>query len=97
MRRLIATLVLGAALPLVVVFGLGADGDGGGYEVRAVFDNVTGLVPGEDVRVAGAKVGMVESLDVVDRNKAAVDPEDRRRSLRSLPQRTPSARLARWP
>ncbi len=72
MRRLIATLVLGAALPLVVVFGLGADGDGGGYEVRAVFDNATGLVPGEDVRVAGAKVGVVETLDVVDRKKAAV-------------------------
>ena len=67
MRRLIATLALGAALPLVVFFGLGADDDGGGYKVRAIFDNVTNLVAGEDLRVAGAKVGVVESLDVADR------------------------------
>ncbi len=45
MRRLIATLVLWAALPVVVLFGLGADGDGGGYEVRAIFDNAAGRCP----------------------------------------------------
>jgi ABC-type transporter Mla subunit MlaD len=72
MRRLIATLALGAALPLVVFFGVGADDDGGGYKVRAIFDNVTNLVEGEDVRIAGAKVGVVDSLDVADRTKAAI-------------------------
>ena len=34
-----------------------AGGGGGGYEVRAIFDNGGFLVPGEEVRVAGANVG----------------------------------------
>ena len=72
MRRLIATSPSAPRCRSWSFFGLGADGDGGGYEVRAIFDNVTGLVPGEDVRVAGAKVGVVESLDVAERKKAAV-------------------------
>ena len=76
-------------------FGLGADDDGGGYEVRAIFDNVTNLVPGEDVRVAGGKVGVVDSLDVADRNKAAVVAEDHRQPLHARSARTPSAPSAR--
>ena len=50
----------------------GADGGGSGYEVRAIFDNVAAAVPGEDVKVAGAKVGVIESMDVTDDKKAAV-------------------------
>jgi virulence factor Mce-like protein len=73
MRRLLTILALGCAIPVVVVLGLGADGGGGsGYKVRAVFDNVASAVPGEDVKVAGAKVGVIESMDVTQRNKAAV-------------------------
>lgn len=34
------------------------------YEVRAVFDNGSFVVNGEDVRVAGANVGSVDSVDV---------------------------------
>src|SRR5204863_9619073 len=37
---------------------------GGDYEVRAIFDNGNFLVPGEAVRVAGATVGSVSSVDV---------------------------------
>jgi phospholipid/cholesterol/gamma-HCH transport system substrate-binding protein len=73
MRRLITILVLGCAIPVVVVLGMGADdGGGSGYKVRAVFDNVASAVPGEDVKVAGAKVGVIDSMDVTQRNKAAV-------------------------
>ncbi len=73
MRRLIAILALCAALPVVVLVGVGASGDdGAGYEVRAIFDNVASAVPGEDVKVAGAKVGVIESMDVTDDKKAAV-------------------------
>src|ERR671935_2536274 len=72
MRRLIAITLLLIAVPLVLVFGLGAnDGGGGGYKVRAIFDFVR-AVPGEDVKVAGAKVGKIDSLDVTPDNKAAV-------------------------
>ena len=44
--------------------GTGASGDGGGYQVRAIFDNGAFLVPGEEVRIAGARVGSVSSVDV---------------------------------
>ncbi len=73
MRRLLAIIVLVLALPVVVVLGVGADGEGGsGYEVRAIFDNVASAVPGEDVKVAGAKIGVIQSMDVTRGKKAAV-------------------------
>ena len=38
--------------------------DGDEYLVRAVFDNGSFIVPGEDVRIAGANAGVVDSVDV---------------------------------
>lgn len=65
MRRIAA---IGAAL---LVFGLlialpGATGAGSGgtYEVRAIFDNGAFAVPDEEVRIAGAAVGTIKSVDV---------------------------------
>lgn len=72
MRRLLTILAFCIAVPVVVVVGLGADGGGSGYKVRAIFDNAAAAVPGEDVKVAGAKVGAIESMDVTDDKKAAV-------------------------
>jgi ABC-type transporter Mla subunit MlaD len=73
MRRLIAICVLGIALPVLAFAGLGASGGGGsGYEVRAIFDSVASAVPGEDVKVAGAKVGKIGAMDVTAGRKAAV-------------------------
>jgi ABC-type transporter Mla subunit MlaD len=40
--------------------------------VRAIFDNAGFVIPGEDVKVAGVKVGKVDSLDVTPDFKAAV-------------------------
>jgi ABC-type transporter Mla subunit MlaD len=34
------------------------------YEVRAIFDDAAFAVPGEDVRIAGANVGSIQSVDV---------------------------------
>ena len=42
------------------------------YRVRAIFDNAGFVIPGEDVKIAGVKVGRIESLDVTDQFKAAV-------------------------
>jgi virulence factor Mce-like protein len=73
MRRLLGIAVVALALLGAVVLGLGASGGGGaGYEVRAIFDNVAAAVPGEDVKIAGAKVGVIESMDVTPGKKAAV-------------------------
>src|SRR3954471_17554630 len=73
MRRLVGTAVLTVAVLVAVVLGVGAsDGRGSGYEVRAIFDNVAAAVPGEDVKIAGAKVGVIDSMDVAPGKKAAV-------------------------
>jgi ABC-type transporter Mla subunit MlaD len=64
MRRvLVIALALVASVAILVVGGA-AGGDEGGYEVRAVFDNASFLVQGEDVRVGGAKIGSVKEVDI---------------------------------
>src|SRR3954452_7148136 len=51
---------------------MGAGGSNNGhYKVRAIFNNASFLIPGEDVKIAGAKVGKVDSLDVTPDLKAA--------------------------
>jgi phospholipid/cholesterol/gamma-HCH transport system substrate-binding protein len=63
MRRILATLALLAAIALVIV-APGAGGSGGNYEIRGIFDNGAFLVVGEEVRIAGANVGSVSSVDI---------------------------------
>ena len=66
MRRIAAIAAL-LATAVLAVFGQAASGDADEYEVRAIFDNGGFLVPGEEVRVAGATVG----CGVVRRGDAA--------------------------
>jgi phospholipid/cholesterol/gamma-HCH transport system substrate-binding protein len=63
MRRLLLPLALIAAVVAVVLLAAGRDDDDA-YLVRAIFDNSNFLVEGEEVRVAGATVGTIESVDV---------------------------------
>ena len=76
MRRLalIAISLLVAVGAVVAVAGPGSSrGAGSPYLVRAIFDNAAFAVNGEDVRIAGADVGSIQSLDVTpDRRHAAV-------------------------
>ena len=63
MRKwLIAGVVVAAVVALIVLLSGGEDEDS--YVVRAVFDNSSFLVSGEEVRVAGATVGEIESVGV---------------------------------
>ena len=73
MRRL-ATILFTIALVVAALVTVGAASGGGdsGYKVRAIFDDVASAVPGEDVKIAGAKVGKIESMDVTRGNKAAI-------------------------
>lgn len=64
MRRALGIGLVAVAVVLAIVFGSGAGGDGGDYKVRAIFDNASFLIPGQDVKIAGAKVGVVKDLDV---------------------------------
>jgi ABC-type transporter Mla subunit MlaD len=72
MRRLLAIIALSAAVPLLLMAGVAADGDDGDYRVRAVFDTVAAAVEGEDVKIAGAKVGVIESMGLTRDDRAAV-------------------------
>jgi phospholipid/cholesterol/gamma-HCH transport system substrate-binding protein len=72
-KRALAGGLLAAAALVVLLLGTGASGGGGGtYLVRAIFDSASFVVPGEDVKVAGVKVGAIQSLDVTPDNKAAI-------------------------
>ena len=64
MRRIavIAT-TLAAGIALLLATSATSQ-DGGQYEIRAIFDNASFLVTGEEVRIAGAKVGEVAEVDV---------------------------------
>jgi phospholipid/cholesterol/gamma-HCH transport system substrate-binding protein len=55
---------------LVVTIGNISFGDKKHY--KAVFSDATGVVKGDDVRVAGVKVGSVDGVEIVDRTKALV-------------------------
>jgi phospholipid/cholesterol/gamma-HCH transport system substrate-binding protein len=72
MRRiaLIAAGLLLAAM-LIALPAIGSDGTSGTYLVRAYFDNGSFVVPGEEVRVAGATVGVVKSVDVSNDDETA--------------------------
>ncbi|MET0731405.1 MAG: MlaD family protein [Solirubrobacterales bacterium] len=71
MRRALAILVALAASVAILVVGTGAGGDEGTYKVRAIFDNGAFMVPGEEVRIAGANVGVVEDVTVTNETEAA--------------------------
>jgi phospholipid/cholesterol/gamma-HCH transport system substrate-binding protein len=63
-KRLLAAGLLVAIVVIVVLIAGGGSGGGGGYVVRAIFDNGGFMVKGEEVRVAGATVGEIESVGV---------------------------------
>jgi phospholipid/cholesterol/gamma-HCH transport system substrate-binding protein len=72
MKRVLAIAVVLAAV-VAVLFVVFAGGDNGGtYRVRAIFMNAFSVIKGEDVKIAGVKVGKIESLDVTPDKKAAV-------------------------
>jgi virulence factor Mce-like protein len=70
MRRL---LVIAALLAVVAAAFVSAGAGGEGpYHVKAIFDNAAFVVKGEDVKVAGVRVGQISDLDVTADNKAAI-------------------------
>jgi len=71
-KRLLAIACVLVAAAALEVFATGAGNDGGNYRVRAIFMNAFSVIPGEDVKIAGVKVGKIESLDVTPDHKAAV-------------------------
>lgn len=70
MKRVLVIVLV--AVGAVVALGVqGSPGDG--YRVRAIFDTAAFVVPGEDVKIAGVRVGKINQLRVTEDNKAAVE------------------------
>jgi len=64
MKRALIALGLVAAVVVVVLLLSGGGSGSNGYIVRAIFDSGGFMVKGEQVRVAGANVGTIDSVDV---------------------------------
>jgi virulence factor Mce-like protein len=54
---------------------LGAGGGTSGYRVDAIFDNTAALIPGQDVKIAGARVGIVKDVSLTRDRRARVEME----------------------
>ena len=63
MKKLIAGAVVVAAIVVAVIL-ISGGGSSEGYVVRAIFDQGSFMVSGEQVRVAGANVGQIKSVSV---------------------------------
>jgi phospholipid/cholesterol/gamma-HCH transport system substrate-binding protein len=63
-KRFLLVAALVAAVVAVVLLASGGDDSSDGYRIRAIFDNGSFMVKDEQVRVAGANVGTIESVDV---------------------------------
>ena len=65
--------VLGVAvLVTVVLLATSSGGSNGGYTIRAIFDDAANLVPGEQVKIDGVKVGTVGTVTPTPQARAAV-------------------------
>jgi phospholipid/cholesterol/gamma-HCH transport system substrate-binding protein len=70
MRRVAVILGLTALIATAGVLAGAANGEH--YKVRAIFDSAAFVVKGEDVKIAGVRVGQIDSLEVTEDKKAAV-------------------------
>ena len=70
MRRVLLVLVLAVAAALAT---LGAGGSEPTYRVDAIFDSTANLIPGQDVKIAGARVGRVSDIHLTRKRKARVE------------------------
>ena len=70
--KLIIFMVVTTMFTGLLVVTIGNIGFGATKEYSAVFRDVTGLNPGDDIRIAGVKVGTVEEIEISGRNLAEV-------------------------
>ena len=71
--KLIVFMIVTSILTLTLATTIGNIGFGGSRSFKAVFADVTGLLPGNEVRVAGVRVGQVKSVEVHDQTLALVE------------------------
>jgi phospholipid/cholesterol/gamma-HCH transport system substrate-binding protein len=70
--KLLIFIVITTLATGVLVVTIGNLTFGGSRDYRAEFVDATGVVKGDDVRIAGVKVGTVNDVEIVDRTRALV-------------------------
>jgi phospholipid/cholesterol/gamma-HCH transport system substrate-binding protein len=70
--KLVVFMVITTLATSVLVATIGNLTFSGKQEYHAVFADATGVVKGDDVRIAGVKVGSVEDIQIEDRTRALV-------------------------
>jgi phospholipid/cholesterol/gamma-HCH transport system substrate-binding protein len=68
----VAVLLAVAALAAVALLATSAGGSNGAYTVRAIFDDAANIIPGENVKIGGVKVGTVGTVTPTPQARAAV-------------------------
>ncbi|HEX5088721.1 MAG TPA: MCE family protein [Nocardioides sp.] len=72
LTKLLVFMVVTALATGVLVATIGNLSFGGAHTYKAVFADATGLNKGDDIRVAGVKVGTVKGVAITDRTRALV-------------------------
>jgi phospholipid/cholesterol/gamma-HCH transport system substrate-binding protein len=72
LTKLLIFMLVTALATGVLVVTIGNLSFGGNKTYKAVFADATGLNKGDDIRVAGVKVGTVKSIEISDRTRALV-------------------------
>lgn len=70
--KLVVFIVVTTMATAVLVVTIGNVSFGSTREYQAVFSDVTGLNEGDDVRIAGVRIGTVESIEIEDKDLAKV-------------------------
>ena len=70
--KLLIFMVVTTLATAVLVVTIGNISFSSSRDYKAVFADATGVVKGDDVRVAGVKVGSVTDVEIVERTRAMV-------------------------
>jgi len=71
--KLIVFIVVTSVLTMALAMTIGSIRFGASTSYKAVFGDVTGLLPGNEVRIAGVRVGQVQEIELFERNLARVE------------------------
>jgi virulence factor Mce-like protein len=70
MRR--AAVIVSCALVVALIAWLATAGGSSGYRFAAIFDNARGMVPGQQVKIAGAVVGTLDAVQLTSNLDARI-------------------------
>ena len=71
--KLLVFIVVTTLATTLLAITIGNVSFGATKSYKAVFSDATGVVKGDDIRIAGVKVGSVKSVEIVNRTQALVD------------------------